>query len=847
MKKQKVIKILHGFLHRYKPIDSRLRRIRGYQLLSKFGRKIYHNAVIRLSSSQRFYLENFDEIGVKKNVILFESHWGKNISCHPFAIYQALIGHQKAEDFSIIWVVNNPESVPAEISCRKNVKLIARDTIDYAKALLKAEYLVNNLTFPDYFIRKPSQFYVNTWHGIPIKTLGLDTNDRLFSFANGQRNFIQATHIPLAGEYAKKTTVDSYGAKNLNSHKVCKIGSPRIDTTLNTSRKSVLKRLGINYNKKVVLFAPTWRGRIGKPSMDFGFAIKALDHLSISLSDEYHVLVSLHGLVKEKLKGSLKGGFNFVPDEMDINEILAGVDILISDYSSITLDFFALNRPIILYVPDRSHYESERGLYIELEELPAKVVNELPELSNAIHNAVKPSEFPSYTAAVGKFIPNEDGKSSERLLSILFGSSQNLPVKESTKKKILVHPGGLLANGISNSFVNLVENIDHSKYEMTFIVDAKATDSSIIRKEYFVRLAEKCQVILLYPGIGLTFDEAKAYSKFTSKETNPSCYDEELINAAFRKEARRVFSDNSFDIAIYFSGYTFYWAQLFAHLDTNKRVIYQHCDMYAEASNSNPNRSLPQLNAVFSSYKHYETFVSVSDSVRIENERKLKSFYPSKYSTVTIENSISPSDIKRKSEIPLSLVSIQCATIINTTDHLKFVVVGRLSPEKNHKRLFRAFSILIKEEKKKAILFVVGDGPLREILKSEVRQLGIAEYVVFTGRLANPYPLVKACDCMVLASDYEGQGLVLLEALTLGVPCIGTNVPGIKCVLKDGIGILTETTANSFADAMITFANTPKKKPVIGFSAENYVASTLDSFYRYVCDEKISNDVVFDT
>ncbi|WP_444925271.1 CDP-glycerol glycerophosphotransferase family protein [Microbulbifer sp. TRSA002] len=815
-------------------------------MLSKLGRKAYHQAAIRLSSSHRFYLENFDKLGVEKNLILFESHWGKNISCHPYAIYQALANQQMLSDFQIIWVINSSERVPKDIAVSNNVKFVVRDTIPYSKALLKAEYLFNNLTFPPYFIRKSDQFYINTWHGIPIKTLGLDTRDKLISFANGQRNFIQATHIPLAGAYARKTTVTSYGAGNLNSDKVIEIGSPRIDLTLSTSRESVLSQLGINSSKKVVLFAPTWRGSIGNASADFSFATKALNHLLEHLSDEYHLIVSLHGLVKERLNGALEGVYNFVPDNMDINVVLAGTDILISDYSSIILDFLVLDRPIVLYVPDRSHYESERGLYVNLEEIPAAVTSNLFELSNAILSSTKPSSYRNYSKALEKFVPNEDGKASERVVDILFGSVQARETKINNRKRILVHPGGLLANGISNSFVNLVDNIDHSRYEVTLIIDAKVTDSSAIRREYFEKLTKKCQVILLYPGIGLTFNEAKVYSKIRDKDVVPSINDESSVKAVFRREARRVFGDHSFDIAIYFSGYTFYWAQLFAHLNADRRVIYQHCDMHAEANNSDPNRSLPQLNSVFNSYKHYDTFVSVSDSVRNENERKLQSFYPSKYSTVTVENSISPSEIKRKSKIPLSLISAQCATIINSTDHMKFVVVGRLSPEKNHKRLFAAFSILIRKEKKKAILFIVGDGPLRESLKLEARQLGISEYVVFTGRLENPYPLVKASDCMVLSSNYEGQGLVLLEALTLGVPCIGTDVPGIRCVLKNGVGILAPASVNSLASALLSFANN-QKKGAPNFSAERYVGSTMRSFYRYVCDENFSKELNTDT
>ncbi|WP_074384047.1 glycosyltransferase [Acinetobacter pseudolwoffii] len=101
------------------------------------------------------------------------------------------------------------------------------------------------------------------------------------------------------------------------------------------------------------------------------------------------------------------------------------------------------------------------------------------------------------------------------------------------------------------------------------------------------------------------------------------------------------------------------------------------------------------------------------------------------------------------------------------------VNVGKFKRQKRHDILIEAYAKANVQEK----LVLVGTGELLESSKKLVKSLGIEDKVIFTGFKKNPYPYIKHAKLMVVSSDFEGLGLVILEALALGTPVISTNCP----------------------------------------------------------------------
>ncbi|WP_216938280.1 MULTISPECIES: glycosyltransferase [unclassified Acinetobacter] len=106
-------------------------------------------------------------------------------------------------------------------------------------------------------------------------------------------------------------------------------------------------------------------------------------------------------------------------------------------------------------------------------------------------------------------------------------------------------------------------------------------------------------------------------------------------------------------------------------------------------------------------------------------------------------------------------------------DALYIVNVGKFKQQKRHDILIKAYAKANVQEK----LVLVGTGELLEASKKLAKDLGIEDKVIFTGFKKNPYPYIKHAKLMVVSSDFEGLGLVILEALALGTPVISTDCP----------------------------------------------------------------------
>jgi glycosyltransferase involved in cell wall biosynthesis len=119
--------------------------------------------------------------------------------------------------------------------------------------------------------------------------------------------------------------------------------------------------------------------------------------------------------------------------------------------------------------------------------------------------------------------------------------------------------------------------------------------------------------------------------------------------------------------------------------------------------------------------------------------------------------------------------------------------VGRLSEEKGHVDLIRAFARLVRfQTTPSARLLIVGDGPAASVLAAEVRRWGLENRVVLIGHLDDVSPCYRAADLFVLPSHSEGSPVALLEAMLLRVPVVATKVGGVPEMMTAESAILVE-------------------------------------------------------
>ncbi|MCJ7448027.1 MAG: glycosyltransferase [Bacteroidales bacterium] len=156
----------------------------------------------------------------------------------------------------------------------------------------------------------------------------------------------------------------------------------------------------------------------------------------------------------------------------------------------------------------------------------------------------------------------------------------------------------------------------------------------------------------------------------------------------------------------------------------------------------------------------------------------------------------------------------------------QIVTLGRLSREKGHFVLIRAFSKLPQKE---WTLHIVGDGPERTNLEKEVKSLGISERVIFYGHRKDFSKIMGESEIFVLPSFYEGFPNALIEAMSVPLACISSDcVAGPKDIIKEGVnGLLVEPdNVEALTSALNRLIDNPNLRKTLALEAFN-VRETL--------------------
>jgi glycosyltransferase involved in cell wall biosynthesis len=166
------------------------------------------------------------------------------------------------------------------------------------------------------------------------------------------------------------------------------------------------------------------------------------------------------------------------------------------------------------------------------------------------------------------------------------------------------------------------------------------------------------------------------------------------------------------------------------------------------------------------------------------------------------------------------------------------VSVGRLSPEKDHRTLLRAMTLLPAD--RRCRLAIVGEGAERVALEALAREYGLAERVTFTGQVADPFVWMMRARLAVCSSIYEGLCNAVIEALACGTPVVSTDCPyGPGEILQRGrYGTLTpvgnaEAMATAIADAL---ARIPERRLLMNRGLNYTASAAADRFLEIIAD-----------
>ena len=771
------------------------------------------------------YITYYEELPINEKVILLESQTGTKISGNLFYILRYLLNDEKYSGYTIYlssWG-RYMKSISALLEnygitgC--NVVLYASD--EYVRLLASAKYLINDASFPNYWIKKEGQIYINTWHGTPLKAMGRKVHNDVL-FGNVQKNLVNSDYLLYPNIFTKDVMIRDYMLENISSGSYILGGYPRNTAFFDRGSEDRIREELELTDKKIYAYMPTWRGTVDKVGVSKNdvYLMYYLYEIDKLLNDDEIFYINIHPMAmhannKAEVK-KLKHIRNF-PSNYETYDFLNIADALVTDYSSVFFDYACTRKKIVLFPYDKEEYLCDRGMYMDMDDLPFPQAFNAEELVNELR---APKNYDD-TDFINEFCTWDNENVTQQLCDrTILGIDTGLtvaPVPDNGKENILIYGGNLDKNGITTSLRSLTNSIDLDKrnYYISFC-QGKAKKHG----DQLATFNDKVNFFAVAENFNLTTKD-KTYNKLYKEKVISTKKYVKLLGKRIDQNFIRSYGNAKFDMAIQFCGYEDEIILLYSRFK-GKKAIWVHNDMLAEIkTRSNQRRDLLEY-----AYHTYDKVAAVTDDI-VASTRILAG---EDKKIDVVKNTIDYKTIRANGDMPITLdPTTKCSVEadrfaeIMESDAPKFINVGRYSPEKGHERLIDAFYKLWQKDNNIYLIIMGGnsrDGMYGK-LKAKVEELGLTDNVILLLAVSNPYPIIKACDGFILSSLYEGFGLVLAEADILGLPIVSTDITGPRTFMNKYGGTLVEDSEDGIYKGLEMLYNNEIKALNVDYEAYN--------------------------
>lgn len=334
---------------------------------NKLEHLLKHNTFVQ--SAYRYTMSAFFQgvglfVKTDDKLVLMNGH-GFKYNDSPRAIYEKMLELGIADQYKIVWALHDPAKYDVPGNCTK----VKMDTPQYFITALKAKYWIScvNIERALHF-KKKDTVYLNTWHGASINLCGNAVSKRK------DFHFEHIDYFCICGEYERDFIIRDF---NVRPEAILPCGYARNDELYlaNAETKEFYRRqLNVPEGKKVIVYAPTWRD-----SNDGGASYQLAPPIDWvkwerELGDEYVVLLRTHPYTTKLMNVEFNSFVRNCTEYPNVNHLLIAADILISDYSSVSLDYSILGKPFMCFGYDYEEYSRVRGFYYDLrEEFPSGV------------------------------------------------------------------------------------------------------------------------------------------------------------------------------------------------------------------------------------------------------------------------------------------------------------------------------------------------------------------------------------------------------------------------------------------------------------------------------------------
>lgn len=400
---------------------------RRYEVVESDGDSLVVNvATLRVptrwrDARQRQQLAPQARRGRREPIVVFDSWGGTRYAGDPRAIFEAL---PDDADLEVVWVGEDGQVRP------QGASVVRRDSKRHAEALARARWIVTDHLLPEWWQRATRQRVLQTWHGVPLKRVGVDLPEDLAIAApywlRELRRQARDWHaLVTSGPAASKRLRDALGYRG----KTLALGAPRNDVhhrpDERDARAAKARRwLGIGPQQHVVLWAPTARdaGWTGRRRRRVGL------HLDIGARDDSRLRDSVflfHGHPALTEAGvALGSGWRDATAVADVADLLTIADVLVTDYSSVAVDFLHTGRALVFFTPDHDEVRRRPGLAVDWGDTPpGPVTTTSADTLEAVTRAAPSGAplAPGYTAARDRWCGRTDGQAAARVVRYILG------------------------------------------------------------------------------------------------------------------------------------------------------------------------------------------------------------------------------------------------------------------------------------------------------------------------------------------------------------------------------------------------------------------------------------------
>jgi len=362
-----------------------------------------------------------------RDLAVFDSFGGRHYSCNPRAVYEEL--RRRRPELDCVWVTQDGQfTVPGDD------RMVLLETREHYTALAQARYVIFNDTLPRWFRKRDGQTCLQTWHGTPLKRIGLDVDQPKFASGLIYPDLLRADVANwdlLLSQNAFSTPIfrRAFGFDG----EVMECGYPRNDALLRPGRAehaaAVRASLGLPADKRVVLYAPTWRDDADRAQGVYRFDLQLdLDAAAAALGDDHVLLLRMHTKAEANVPHTADGFVADVTRYPDITDLYLVSDVLITDYSSVMFDFAATGRPMLFFTYDLERYRDQlRGFYFDFEaDAPGPLLRTTADVIDALReiDEVARSYRSAYDAFTARFCALDDGQAAARAVDRLLAGPQ---------------------------------------------------------------------------------------------------------------------------------------------------------------------------------------------------------------------------------------------------------------------------------------------------------------------------------------------------------------------------------------------------------------------------------------